>query len=196
MRDWLELELAEELRPAAAPDELWERVRVGIDKQAVAGMRPPVRRSRTSWPIAAILTMAVAAATLWLVARGQDPGLDLRQMAILELRGAAPAQFSSSDPAEVNNWMRREAGIDLSLPEHSGARITGARVIRKGESCVGVVSYKVGEDSATLLVTRAAASTESVHGHRSWESNGLSYAVATSSAEHSDAACRLCHMAL
>ena len=27
MPDWLELELAEDLRPTAAPDELWERIR-------------------------------------------------------------------------------------------------------------------------------------------------------------------------
>src|SRR6185369_5142440 len=126
----------------------------------------------------------------------QEPGLDLRQMAMVESRSQSPLELNSSDPAEINRWMQRETGLDPAIPERNGAHLTGARVIRKGDSCVGVVSFKVGGDTATLLVARGAATNDHAHGHNSWQSQGVTFAVTTSNSEHSEAACLLCHMAL
>jgi hypothetical protein len=71
MREWLEAELARELRPAPVPSELWVRV-CGAD----AGSHAAQARCGPAWalkPIAAIVMLLVAAATLWL-ANGAAPG--------------------------------------------------------------------------------------------------------------------------
>src|SRR5579871_1808681 len=142
MADWLELELAEELHPVAAPDELWERVRGAAGAAEFAGAlggrgrlhhRPEARRKPAamapavwaSWPIAAIVTLMIAAATLWLVAKGQEPGLDLRQLAIQELRAPRPMDLRSSDPAQINEWIGREAGVEVGISERTGVQLTG-----------------------------------------------------------------------
>jgi hypothetical protein len=92
MPEWLELELAHQLSPAAAPDALWERIQKG---------RPVVRRAVPRWPIAAILTLMVAAATLWLAAKGQEPALDFAGLALQQLQHPAPLDLLSSDPATL-----------------------------------------------------------------------------------------------
>ena len=65
MADWLERELRRELAPVEAPQGLWD---------AVQGQRNPAkRRVLRRWPVAAILTVALAIGTLWMVARGEQP---------------------------------------------------------------------------------------------------------------------------
>ena len=208
MPDWLELELAEELRPTAAPDELWERIRGAAP---VGQARPPANISQhrgaraalrpwspswASWPIAAIVTLMIAAATLWLVAKGQEPPLDLRQLAIQELRDPSPLDLRSSDPAQINDWIGRQAGVALTIPERTGAHLAGARVIQKGGARIAAVTYRVGDDTATLLVARAAPSADFGHGHAQWQARGQTYALASSNPDHPEAACLLCHATL
>jgi len=214
MADWLELELAEELHPVAAPDELWERVRGAASAAEFAGAacgrgrlphRPEARRKPAaamapavwaSWPIAAIVTLMIAAATLWLVAKGQEPGLDLRQLAIQELRAPRAMDLRSSDPAQINDWIGREAGVEVGISERTGVRLTGARVIREVGARIAVVTYQVGDDTATLLVARAGSSGDFGHGQLQWQARGQNYALATSHASRAEAACLLCHAAL
>jgi len=201
MADWLELELAEELRPAAAPEELWDRIS--------AGRRPAERREspRGSWsmlPIAAIVTSMIAVATLWLVAKGQEPALDFRQLAIQELRHPLPLDVQSSDAAQVRDWVHRKAGVDLSPATGTPVCLVGARVIEKGGARIGAVTYKVGADTAVLLVARAGLSANSGHGpgttadsgSQSWTAGGQAFALAVSNPEHSEFACLLCHASL
>jgi hypothetical protein len=202
MPDWLELELAEELRPAPAPNELWDRISAAVAEPA-AGRRPvycPAPRrpvaSWASWPIAAIVTLMIAAATLWLVAKGQEPSLDLRQLAIQELRAPAPEELRSSNPAQINDRMRREAGVELGIPESTAAHLTSARTIQKGGTCIAAVTYRVGDDTATLLVARASSSLDLGHGQAQWQAHGQTYALAISNPDHSEAACILCHATL
>lgn len=209
MPDWLELELAEELRPTAAPDELWERIRsaagTGEFAAAIHGVpsgrspRPVFRRARASWvswPIAAIVTLMIAAATLWLVAKGQEPALDLQQLAIQELRNPVPLELRCSEAARINAWLRRQAGVELNIPERTGVRLAGARVIQKGAARIAAVTYRVGDDTATLLVARATSPADFGHGHSQWQARGQSYALASSNPERSEDACLLCHATL
>ena len=58
MPEWMDLELSEALRPTTAPPELWARLQV----TPMPARRRPVW---TAWPVAAIVTIAVAAGTLW-----------------------------------------------------------------------------------------------------------------------------------
>jgi hypothetical protein len=60
MSDWLELELAQELAPVEAPDELWDRVRGG--RLAIV---PKPRRSPVLW-LAAAAMLAATVGAVWL----------------------------------------------------------------------------------------------------------------------------------
>jgi hypothetical protein len=93
--------------------------------------------------------------------------------------------------------MRREAGVELGIPESTAAHLTGARTIQKGGTCIAAVTYRVGDDTATLLVARAAApSADLGHGTAQWQAHGQMYALAMSNPDHSEAACILCHATL
>jgi hypothetical protein len=74
MSDWLELELADNLAPAPAPDELWERV---ADAAAAPARRRRLILYPAALPIAAVVTLVLAGA-LWFVARGQQPQTSFR----------------------------------------------------------------------------------------------------------------------
>lgn len=187
MPEWLELELAHHLSPAAAPETLWERIQNG---------RPPVRRHVPRWPIAAILTLMVAAATLWLAAKGQEPALDLEQLALQQLQHPAPLDLLSSDPAAIAAWTRRHAGIGLSIPAATPVRLSGVRLIQKRGALIAAVDYTIGGDAATLLVARRGPAADTSHGRLSWKSGGLTYALACSNPDHPEAACLLCHTSL
>jgi hypothetical protein len=81
MSDWLERELRRELAPVEAPDGLWQQVnqRRSADRH----------RFLRVWPVAAILTAAVAIGTLWMVAKGEQP--PTHQLALENSRDRNPA---------------------------------------------------------------------------------------------------------
>ena len=68
MPDWLDLELSHHLQPTEAPPELWNRVWRVVDLPTQTKPSP-----RRHLPIAAILTLAIGAGTLWLIARADQP---------------------------------------------------------------------------------------------------------------------------
>lgn len=182
MPEWLELELTEALRPVGAPRSLWERVQA-----------PPPARGRViwvAWPIAAMVAVMISAGMLWFVARSQEPAIDLRRLAVEQLHDPAPLDLQSSDPSEIEGWMRREAGIQLSLATPGNARIVGARLIRTKGVRIGAVAYRAGGYDATLLVAHRALRGDL------WRASGQSYALACASPDHPESACLLCHMSL
>src|SRR5689334_3318854 len=99
MSDWLDLELSHHLAPTEAPDQLWERLH-----------RMPAPPPKPRWPAvaAAIATVMVTAGTLWMVAKGQEPAVDLHVLAMRELAGGAPLDIRSGDAREIAAWARRE----------------------------------------------------------------------------------------
>jgi|SRR5438270_1955360 len=199
MSEWLDLELSHHLAPVAAPEALWDRIQSGARfTPARTRIASPVLRN--AWPIAAILTLMAAAGTLWLVARGEQPALDLRQLAMEQLRNPGPLELRSNDPGRISAWMR-QAGLEVTLPStRSGAvRLAGARLLRKRGVQIGAIAYRVGDDTATLLVARAAradSGSETSHGLSFWRTRSQSYAVASSNPERPEAACLLCHTSL
>ncbi|HEY2017412.1 MAG TPA: hypothetical protein VGH38_28095 [Bryobacteraceae bacterium] len=196
MSEWLELELAEQLAPVAAPDDLWDRVEGAIGRPAAVAASVAIRRELPRWPIAAIVTLMVAAATLWLAAKGQEPAPNLAQLAQEELLDRAPLDLRSSDPGEIGAWMRQHAGVSVSLPTTGKAHLSGVRLIRKGGTRIAAVEYAVGSDAATLLVARVGSAPSAPHGLSSWSSGGQCYALACSNRERPETACLLCHASL
>src|SRR5438552_18238673 len=108
MSEWLDLELSHHLAPVAAPDALWDRV------SGAARVSKRFSLPVGAWPIAAILTLAVAAGTLWLVAKGAEPALDLRQLAIEQLRHPEPLALHTGDPRVIAAFMR-QAGLEVAF---------------------------------------------------------------------------------
>src|SRR5450432_2694482 len=190
MSEWLDLELSHHLAPVAAPEALWERIQNG------AG-RPALARSRglshfTAWPIAAILTLTAAAGVLWAVAQRRQPALNLQQLAIEQLRNPESLEMHSADPRAISAWMR-QAGIDVTLPAPSIATVhlVGARVFQKHGTRFGAVAYRVGSDTATLLVASASIAPGPGHGRLACKTRGQSYTVACSNPDHPETACLL-----
>jgi hypothetical protein len=188
MSEWLDLELSHHLASVAAPEALWDRI-------SGVGLRPAIDKpdrpgGLSHWAIAAILTLAAAAGTLWLSAQRRQPELNLQQLAIEQLRHPEPLAMHSRDPRAISAWMR-QAGIDVTLPSPSSDRVhlLGARVLQKRGARFGAVSYQVGTDTATLLI----ASSGTAHGPLACKTRGQSYTVACSNPNHPEAACLLCH---
>jgi len=186
MSDWLELQLAHELRPVEAPEGLWGRVQ--------AGRRRPVTRNRwwtARLPALASVALVITAGLLW----SARPYTGLEQLAARELSRPARLDLRSSDPLEIAAWLRREAGVDMEIPPSMRVQLTGARVIRQHGALIGEVSYRVGTDSAVLLVARAGGAFHAPmkHGGASWRKQQQVYAVAFSAFDRPQGACVLCH---
>jgi hypothetical protein len=194
MSDWLDLELSHHLAPVAAPEALWDRIgRVGLRPAESRAARPILK---THWAIAAILTLTAAAGALGLVAQRQ-PALNLQELAIEQLRNPEPLAMHSGDPRAISAWMR-QAGIDVTLPAPSSDRIrlVGARMFQKRGARIGAVAYRVGPDTAMLLIARAGIAPAPAHGQLACKTRGQSFTVACSNLDHPEAACLLCHASL
>jgi hypothetical protein len=183
--EWLELELADDLAPVAAPDGLWER----IERRRAAERRRPAR-----WPMAALVAALASGAALWMAAR--PARLDLERLAREELRHPGRLDLDSSDPAQINAFLKERAGLAVSLPRNTSAHLAGARILRKGATRMAIVEYAIGGARATLLVADAGGAGDLAHGRLSWRAGGLAYALASSDKTHSEGACLLCHSSL
>src|ERR1700728_396826 len=135
MSDWLDLELAHELRPVKAPEELWRRVQIGRPPRAAQNRSRPSRL-----PVLVAIAVLIAAGALWTGRRS----VSLETLAARELGSSAHLELRSSDAVEIGAWLRREAGLDVAIPVSARVRLTGARVIRERGTPVGEVAYRVG----------------------------------------------------
>ncbi len=174
-KTWLEPVLAEHLRPAEAPGELWSRIQQAR-KPARAGM-PAIR---LGWVATAALLVAGASA-------------------ILRVHAANPGvSFQSSNGPEIQAWVKQNTGLDVPLPAKLSepVRLSGARVGPNGVE----VDYFVRNRPERLLIARA--DIPSPAGHRfvdrstkkvSWTMGAQFYSVECATAEDAQAACLLCH---
>jgi hypothetical protein len=183
MSDWLDLQLAEELRPVKAPDDLWRRVQTG--------RRTPKRAVRW-WAIRVPVLAALALIVLVVALTSRPRRSALESLAAHELSNPATLDLHSSDAAEIGAWLRREAGLDLQIPRTSPATLRGARVIRRRDASIGEVAYTVGGKSALLLVAAAGGPFDAPvrHGGAVWRSGRQVYAIASPTPM---AGCALCH---
>ena len=183
MSEWLEFELTRELKPVGAPEGLWARVQVARRSQAKRSM---------SLRFSASLAITAAFAVVLLSNLHRTASLD--SIAARELASGGRLELQSSNPLEIGDWLRREAGVDVAIPQSTRARLEGARVVRQGGVRIGEVSYRVGDESALLLVAQAGSFAGPVrHGGNSWRQQQQVYALAFARADRPQAACVLCH---
>lgn len=190
---WLEMELARQLRPVAAPEALWDRIH--------EPRRPPRASSFRMWPIAAALLLTASGVAAWRISLTRNPVSAMEKLAERELSGPQQFDFYSADPLEIRTWVKTNANIDLELPGSGAVRLLGARLIRLDGEPVAAVGYKVGDNAATLLVCRkrssGAATTKHVFSRMNarvltWTMRAQVYTIA-STAKDQQAACQLCH---
>jgi anti-sigma factor RsiW len=190
---WLEMELARQLRPIEAPEALWDRI------------QEPRTRPRASsfrlWPIAAALLLVGSGVGAWRINRARDPVSAMEELAERELTGPQRYDLYSGDPREIRSWVKTKANVDLEFPGSSAIRLVGARLIRLDGEAVAEIGYKVGDKAATLLVYRkrsgGAATAKHVFSRAdarlfTWSMREQVYTIASASKDP-QAACQLCH---
>jgi len=147
MAPWLEMELARQLSPVAAPESLWDRIHVDH-------VQPVPRRADgfrwELWPVAAALLLLASGGVIWQA----DPLADMEKLAAQKLHEFHGLDIRSEDPAEIRTWLKANADIDIALPGSGAVRLLGARLIPRRGAPVAAVAYRVGDNDATLPVSR------------------------------------------
>jgi anti-sigma factor RsiW len=190
---WLEIELAHQLGPVEAPEELWDRIH-----------EQPTPRGGSSfrlWPIAAALLLMGSGAVAWRLSQAHDTVSAMERLAQRELSGPQAFDLRSEDPREIRTWIKTNANIDIELPGSSAVRLLGARLIHLDGEPVAAIGYKVGDSAATLLVCRKRSvgnTTKHVFSRAdprlsTWSMREQVYTIASSSTKEPQAACLLCH---
>jgi len=169
--EWLERTLERNLRPVAAPDELWDRI---LNARTVP-VKQPKPTARTLTPLACAASLLIA---LWWIYPGR-----------LEIR--------SDKGAEIRAWVKSNSGVDVPLRSEPAAplRMIGARATQDRVE----IAYEVGNRPGTLVVSRGrtggrhqAPGTGRVF---SWNMDGQLYTLACAAPEDLQVACLLCHSA-
>jgi hypothetical protein len=186
-RSWLEGQLSRQLCPVNAPDTLWNRIH---EQRRPLRVRP---QRHLMWSAAALALLIIATGTLWRLGVTRDPS----------------EEISSTDAQQIRSWVKAKSNIDIPLPDRPTlVRLVGARIIRLQQYSVAVINYRVGSESATMLVTDHQATGESRNpGHTSprvsnvggtalysWSLGPDDYTIAFTGAKEPRAACLLCHV--
>ncbi|MES1260180.1 MAG: hypothetical protein ABUS49_00485 [Acidobacteriota bacterium] len=224
MKPWLERELANQLRPVKAPPGLWEK---GLWEKSLrekpGHVIPPVfPRRRAGWPLtlwpALAAAVLIVSAALFLQAR--MPLRDMTQITNQDLRVLADAStgsvFRSDDPNKIRHWVKTRGNIDIELPPNPvrGVHLLGAKLVELRGTLIAAVAYHIGDEAATLLVSRKRAafwSGDRTSKHLftqvatsqgpanmgsnmlSWSMREQNYAIAYTGTGDPQAGCLLCH---
>jgi hypothetical protein len=140
----------------------------------------------------------------WRVNLGRN---DIELLALTN--GSHALDFISQNPDDIERWVKVKTDIDIDLEDRNPAvRLLGARVVQLRGAPVAAISYRTGDDSGTLFVSKNcnalgnkpqapahALLKIAAHGKQvfSWNARDQSYTVAFSNPKNSRGACVLCH---
>lgn len=210
---WLETELARQLCPISAPDSLWRQIH---EQRRPLRVRPRYALNRehwAAWSLATAALLMLSAGLVWLLGMTRDSSVDLETLAGRELRGLANGtgkiDIRSSDPREIQTWVKANADIDVQLPDHAGfgnegVRLLGARMFQFRKLPVALIAYRTGDAYAAMLVSdrhaaspRHASLSEHTSGDvmlYSWSQGADDYAIAFGGMKEPRRPCLLCHV--
>ncbi len=217
---WLERELYRQLAPVKAPESLWHRI----------NSARPLPEDRVSfrwmlWPVAAAMVALVSAS---IAGNLHNPGMHknvapIREQELLTLARNSTGgnlaregyNFQSDSMQATRAWLKSAANIDIDLPSvqpapDSGAvQLMGVRLIHLRGLPVAAVRYRVGDEIATLFVSRrqggpggnseapkhlfSQVKTAGDERLFSWNMGNQTYTIAFTGARDSHGACLLCH---
>jgi len=160
MDKWLEMELARQLGPVAAPEGLWGRISVA---------RKPVAAGWVLWPVLAMLVLFASGDLVWQITRSRSGVREMAQIGRQQLRivtSATPAcDFWSDDPAEIRNWVKAKGNMDVGLlPARSEeGSLVGVKLVEAHGERIAAIAYKTGGGEASLLVSASQAACLMCH---------------------------------
>jgi hypothetical protein len=160
-KNWMEQELEQSLRRVAAPQELWGRIQNPEQGRA---------RSRTR-----LVAWAAVPALMFLTLWGSHPKTN-------------PAlQFQSSDPGQIQAWVKANTGLDVPL--HAG-NLVGAK---RASAQAAEIAYQAGGHDLSLIVSGKAAPARHEASAISWTAGGQLYLLASAEPQYLKS-CVVCHV--
>ena len=205
---WLERELARQLKPVAAPGNLWERIK-GEQGRGVAHERRSVPFGWIFWPVAAAMALMAAVGIMRNVDRGSiEDRFTEKELALLAAHRGVDFRPESFDDARA--WVKQHAAIDIEVPaghppvDDGRVQLVGVRMMDMRGLPIAAIEYKVGSETATLFVSgkRPGLTGDdmgpSLHLHSRrgltyWNMRNETYTIAFGSENNSRGACLLCH---
>ncbi len=197
----LEHELARQLAPVAAPENLWDRIH---EPRSRAPRSMPT--AWVAWP-ATVVVLIACAGVYWKMNHAREP--------LAELPPASrDFDFRSNDFGAIRRWVKAESNIDIDLPDGSATSaapvlLLGVRLIRFRGSPAAAIDYHIGERAATLVVSRkqeglsgdtevgkhlfSAMKSAGKEHLLSWNMRNQNYTIAYSEDKDLGGACLLCH---
>lgn len=160
-KNWMEQELEQSLRRVAAPKELWDRIENPQQGRA---------RSRTRF-----MAWAAVPALMFLTLWGSHPKTNLA------------LQFRSSDPAQIQAWVKTNTGLDVPL--HAGNLVGANQVSARSAE----IDYQVNGHDLALMVSRQNTAARHEASTVSWTAGGQVYLLASAEPQYLKS-CVLCHV--
>jgi len=186
--DWVERELARQMKPAPAPDSLWGRIESA--RRGAPGSRlASVQKGWMLWPAVALVLFLASGDLLWEIGKAKASIVPLTEQDLSSLTDVSACDIRSTDPDVIARWVKANTNRELTLScgRSGSAHPVGARLIRRHGALIAAVAYRAGGGSAAVLVSEK----------RSLLGWNRDYAVAwfpgSRNAESSPEACDRCH---
>jgi len=150
--------LKSKLPSMEAPVGTKERVLAALSRaryeKALSGQR---RRWMAAVASLSVLAAALAAGWWWMEGRGDGRlAATLVEDHLLFAQSPAPAEFSSSDPAQVANWLGARVDFAVRAPALPGSSLLGGRLCRLADRRVAVSFHQDDGGSRVTLFQMAA----------------------------------------
>jgi anti-sigma factor RsiW len=222
-----------------APSEFRDRISQMLEQEQESGtnvqemrpvvsppkLRPSPKRQSWSRPLAALAASAfvvAGTATLWTVSERQVRANAFVETAITthqrEVGGRLSMELRTNSEAEVTQWFAQKVPFHFRLPSYSDGQkqndlytLKGARLVAFKGDPAAYITYRMGSQPISLLVTSASSAIASggdatvsrgiaFHSHRrdglqvvTWSVHGLTYALVSSVSVSGRQSCIVCH---
>lgn len=206
---WLEKELARQLKPVAAPENLWERIN-GQPRRTPARERRGMPFAWIFWPVAAAMALVAVVGVMRSRDRASTEDRFTETEVALLATHRGKVDFRPETFEDARAWVKRRSAIDIEVPaghppvDDGNVQLVAVRMMNMRGLPIAAIEYKVGEETATLFVSgkRPGLAGDdmgpSLHLHSRrgltyWNMRNETYTIAFTSTGNPHGACMLCH---